>query len=304
MNLETLEYFKYIATYKNITRAAKHFHVSQSTLSRQIMALENEIGASLLIRNNKKIELTEAGKAFYNNCELLIKHMNTVIRNTQAVDNGSSGTLTITSPGHLFETLPDSLEEIKNIYPSINLIVESYNFNEIPSSIQYGVYDIGFTYDFAVPPYEDLECIPIGIDDFSLAIPSKLFEAPSQDSIPKLVKSLPLILPSHIEPPFLKLIMHELQALSGVKHLNPTYVNTSDSAMLQISMGLGYSIIPTCLTKSKFTNENVSYIELTNFSAKGTIVMLYNKKNDSELVNSFIDIIKKSRKMDSLTALA
>jgi DNA-binding transcriptional LysR family regulator len=73
MNLETLHYFQYIAKYKNITRAAKHFYISQSTLSRNIMLLEKELGVQLFERNNKQIELTEAGKVFEHDCELFIK---------------------------------------------------------------------------------------------------------------------------------------------------------------------------------------------------------------------------------------
>ncbi|MBG0764598.1 MAG: LysR family transcriptional regulator, partial [Tissierellales bacterium] len=37
MDLQTLKYFQYVAKYKNITRAAKKFYISQSTLSRHIM---------------------------------------------------------------------------------------------------------------------------------------------------------------------------------------------------------------------------------------------------------------------------
>lgn len=292
MNLETLQYFQYIAKYKNITKAAKHFYISQSTLSRQIIALEEELGAKLFERNNKQIELTEAGKVFDQDCDLFIKHMETIINNVQSANQGNSGVLRITSPGKLCQVLTDSLTLIREKYPSIKLVVESYDFNEIPCAIHYGIYNIGFTYDFAATGYEELDSIPIGSDDFSLVVPSKLFKNPTAENIPEIVKSLPLILPSYIEPPFMKLIMHELQRFAGVKKINTTYVNTTESVMLETSLGLGYGIVPTSLTKSKNDNENISYINLVDFSAKGTIVMLYKKSSGSELVNSFVDIVK------------
>ncbi|KUO75614.1 MAG: hypothetical protein APF77_04250 [Clostridia bacterium BRH_c25] len=291
INLETLQYFQYTAKYKNITKAAKHFYISQSTLSRHIIALENELGVKLFERNNKNIELTEAGKVFYKECDSFIKHMETVIMNVQSADKGSSGILRITSPGNLCQVLSDSLAIMKEKYPSINLIVESYNFDEIPCSIQYDIYNVGFTYDFASFGYEDLLSTPIGTDYFSLAVSSKLFKNPTKETIAEIVKSLPLILPSHIEPPFLKLILHELQNSAGVKKINTNYVNTTESVMLEASLGLGYGIVPTSLTKAKSGNENISYINLDDFSAKCAIVMLYKKSNTSELVNSFIDIV-------------
>ncbi len=293
MNLETLQYFQYIAKYKNVTKAAKHFYISQSTLSRQIMALEDELGAQLFIRNNKNMELTEAGKVFMNDCDLFIKHMEVITKNVQAAACGNFGTLRITSPGELCKTFYDSLLLFQKRYPSVQLVVEAYDFSEIPTAIQHGVYNVGFTFDFATADYEEIESVPIGTDDFSLAVSSKAFPDSSIKSIPKIVKSLPLVLPYYTEPPFLKRIIHELQSYSGVKKIHTNYVNTTDSVMLDVSLGLGFSIIPTCVSKSKSDMENISYIKLDDkFVNNGTIVMLYKKPASSELVNSFVDIVK------------
>lgn len=293
MNLETLQYFQYIAKYKNITKAAKHFFISQSTLSRQIMALESELGAQLFIRNNKNIELTDAGKVFNKDCELFIKHMQVITENVQAASQGNFGTLRITSPGELCKIFYESLILFQKKFPSVQLVVEAYDFNEIPTAIQYGVYDVGFTFDFATTTYEEgIQSIPIGTDVFSLAVSSKLFPKPSINSIPEIVKSLPLILPYYVEPPFLKGIIHELQHYTVIKNIKTNYVNTTESAMLDVSLGLGFSIIPTCVSIAKSGMENISYIKLNDNFANGTIVMLYKESMASELLNSFVDIVK------------
>lgn len=293
MNLETLEYFQYIAKYKNITKAAKHFFISQSTLSRQIMALESEIGAQLFIRNNKTMELTDAGKVFMRDCDLYIKHTRTITDNVQTAAKGNFGTLRITSPGELCKTFYDSLIMFQNKFPQVKLVVEAYDFNEIPTAIQYGVYNVGFTFDFATTIYEDdIESIPIGKDDFSLAVSTRLFNNPTIESIPEIVKSLPLILPQYTEPPFLKHIIHELQHYAGIKNIKTNYVNTTDSAMLNVSLGLGFSIFPTCVSIAKSGMENISYIKLDDSFANGIIVMLYKKSGTSGLVDSFVDIVK------------
>lgn len=293
MNLNTLHYFKYIAKYKNITRAAKHFFISQSTLSRHIIALEEELGVKLFERNNKQIELTEAGRVFYSECDLFIKHTETLINNVKFAGKGASGVLRITSPGDLCPALSNSLSLIRNKYPSIHLIVESYDFNDIPSAVQYDIYNIGFTYAFAANCFEELGSVPIGSDNFSLVVSSKLYKNPTLETIPEIVKSLPLILPSYIEPPFMKLIIHELQKYADFKKINTTYVNTTDSVVLETAFGLGYGIVPASLTKSKSGDQNISYINLEDFSTKCDIVMLYKKSSTSELVNSYKDIVKK-----------
>jgi len=291
MDIETLQYFQYIATYKNVTKAAKHFYISQSTLSRQMMALEKELDVTLFIRDNKKIELTEAGKVLHRDCELFIKHMEIIINNTQSADKGISGVLRIASPGNLCDTLTQSLITFKRTFPSTNLIIESYDFNEIPSAVLYNIYNIGFTYAFASSSNEDVDCVTVGEDDFSLVVSSQIIQSATSEEIAKVVKTLPLILPSYTEPPFLKLMLHELKSFAETKYIETIYVNTTDSVMLQISLGLGYSIVPTSLTKSKSGMDHITYIPLNHFSAKGNIVMLYKKSNNSEIVNRFVNIV-------------
>ena len=76
MELRILQYFLMVAREENITRAAKQLHMTQPTLSRQLMQLEDELGKTLFIRGKRKIELMrvfyleEEQKKFYH---LLIK---------------------------------------------------------------------------------------------------------------------------------------------------------------------------------------------------------------------------------------
>ena len=61
MEIRILKYFLTVAREQNITRAAEALHITQPTLSRQISALEEELGTRLFERSNKKITLTQEG---------------------------------------------------------------------------------------------------------------------------------------------------------------------------------------------------------------------------------------------------
>ncbi len=297
MDIETLLHFQYIAKYKNITKAAKHFYINQSTLSRQLIALEQELGVLLFIRDNKRLELTEAGSVFSRGCDLFIKHMEVIIRDTQSAGKGESGVLRMVTPGIFGDILPQSLTFFKNSFPDIQLIIELYNFSEIPSAILYDIYDVGFTYDFAASDIDEIEKVPVCEEDFSIIVSSRIAKEPTEEHIVEIVKSLPLILPSFTEPPFLGLLKNELRALSGKQNIDTILLNTSDSVMLQISLGLGYSIVPTSLTHIKSNNDMLTYFPITSFTTKTKILMLYKKSNPSKQVASFVNIVKNNTKL-------
>src|SRR6202044_2092145 len=78
MELRHLRYFIAVAEAKSLTVAARRvLHTSQPSLSRQIRDLENEVGAQLLKRGARGIELTAAGRAF-------LEHARTVLSQVEA----------------------------------------------------------------------------------------------------------------------------------------------------------------------------------------------------------------------------
>ena len=69
MDIRLLEYFLAVAKYGNITRASEQLHVTQPTISRQLMELEENMGTRLLIRGKRQVTLTEAGVLFQQRAE-------------------------------------------------------------------------------------------------------------------------------------------------------------------------------------------------------------------------------------------
>ena len=64
MNLNQINYFLAICKTMNFTKAAHNLYISQTEVTKQIQLLETELGTKLFNRNNKQIELTEAGRFF------------------------------------------------------------------------------------------------------------------------------------------------------------------------------------------------------------------------------------------------
>jgi DNA-binding transcriptional LysR family regulator len=122
MELRHLRYFVAAAETLNITEAAKHLHVSQPPLSRQIHDLEREIGAALFDRGPKRLTLTAAGEYFFQEAKKILSHANQAARLAKAATSGKAGRLTIgfVSPlGGLF--LPKILRSFRQRLPLVDV---------------------------------------------------------------------------------------------------------------------------------------------------------------------------------------
>lgn len=72
METRVLNYFLTVARTNNITKAARELHITQPTLSRQIMELEKELGVTLFDRQNRRLQLTKQGALFQQKAVLLL----------------------------------------------------------------------------------------------------------------------------------------------------------------------------------------------------------------------------------------
>lgn len=72
MEVRVLRYFIEVVQEKNISNAAKRLHISQPTLSRQLMDLEKELGITLLERGHRQIKLTQEGYYLYDGHKRLL----------------------------------------------------------------------------------------------------------------------------------------------------------------------------------------------------------------------------------------
>ena len=72
VTLKQLHYFIAVAEELSFTRAALRLHLSQPSLSVQIRRLERDVGATLLTRTSRSVELTAAGRGFYEDARRLL----------------------------------------------------------------------------------------------------------------------------------------------------------------------------------------------------------------------------------------
>jgi len=83
MNLNKIHYFFKLAEYKNFTQAAAACNIGQTTMSKYITSLEQELQVQLFIRNRKTVKLTKQGEEFYEGMKKIYDSYETLRRNIE-----------------------------------------------------------------------------------------------------------------------------------------------------------------------------------------------------------------------------
>ncbi len=144
MELRVLRYFLAVAREENITAAAKILNITQPTLSKQMMELENELGKKLFVRGNRKISLTEDGMFLLRRAQEIVD----LTDKTEAEFHNSQEPV----HGEVFigcgETramryVADAFRKLRGDYPGIRLYLYSGNGEDVSKRLEKGLLDFG-----------------------------------------------------------------------------------------------------------------------------------------------------------------
>ncbi len=147
MNFLTIQYFVTVAEELNITRAAERLFISQQSLSKHIIRLEEEVSAELFKRS-PSLSLTYAGKCFLKAATRLLDTKRQMIMELDDINNLKRGELRIGishTRGRVF--LPQVLPLFSKKYPLIEIIIKEGNSEALENWLQHGQIDliIGFS---------------------------------------------------------------------------------------------------------------------------------------------------------------
>ena len=144
MEIRVLKYFLLVAREENITKAANLLHLTQPTLSRQLMQLEEELGVQLFRRSKHRIILTEEGMLLRRRAEEIVALADKTRDDLQRRGEQLSGTVAVGS-GELQSSrfLTQLLTAFQRENPLVSFSIYSGNSDNIKERIERGLLDIG-----------------------------------------------------------------------------------------------------------------------------------------------------------------
>lgn len=239
MDIRLLEYFLAVAKYGTITRASEHLHVTQPTISRQLMELEEAVGTPLLIRGKRQVTLTEAGILFQQRAVEIVSLMEKTLRDVSDQDDQLGGTVNMGCVETcVSRMLPRVLAAFSERYPKVKYELYSADGDDIREKLDRGDLDFGILlepvetakYDFFRLPYRETWGVLMRKDD-----PLAEREVIGREDI----LSMPLILPRR------EIVQDNIAGWLGADR-NQLHIlvghNLLNNAALLVEAGLGYVV--------------------------------------------------------------
>ncbi|MNW42815.1 HTH-type transcriptional regulator GltC [compost metagenome] len=169
MELLQLQYFLAVARLEHVTEAARSLHVTQSSLSKTIQRLEEDLGVPLFDRTGRKLRLNEFGSRFLHRAKRALFELEQGKQELSDLSSPEHGTLELAVT--TASTLPNILREFRKKRPYIQFHVQMLTTQEMVTLLHRGEVD----FCLSSPPIEgdDIECQIVFIDPILVAVPKR-----------------------------------------------------------------------------------------------------------------------------------
>ncbi|WP_297199958.1 LysR family transcriptional regulator [uncultured Flavonifractor sp.] len=144
MELRVLKYFLAVAREENITKAAALLHLTQPTLSRQLMQLEEELGVQLFRRSRYHVELTEDGMLLRRRAQELVDLAEKTTREFTLRETELMGEIAIgAGETRSMSFLSRAMVSFREHYPKVTFRIFSANADDVKERLDTGLLDMG-----------------------------------------------------------------------------------------------------------------------------------------------------------------
>ena len=164
MTLQQIMYFQRVARSGSFTKAARACFVSQTAISRQISALEEELHVTLLERDTAHVKLTLAGEYFFQQVNELTARLEEVVTRTQTIAQEQQTRLTLGIPTILEQhAISQLLRQYHSLHPEVQLSTVAGSRHQLVSQLVDRKIDLLVAMDFDLPDLEGLDSAGVGI---------------------------------------------------------------------------------------------------------------------------------------------
>lgn len=259
MTIQQLRYFLVLAQELHFWRTAEKVYLSQSSLSRQILSLEEELGFKLLERDKRNVKLTEAGRYLQENLTVLIDELDRSFQQAKKIDMGTTGIVSISYPGSITHNfLPELLGVFAQKLPEVKIqLMEPADQHQEGLLLDY-VIDVSFSRDIALHP--SLHCEMLYAEPVCLVVPENHWI--TEDNFQNLrdVKDEKFITSGLHHSTYFASLLRQIFTNAGIEPAIQIETDFGGIILSLVSQNLGISILPISFAKAG--KRNLRFIPL------------------------------------------
>ncbi|XXL38912.1 LysR family transcriptional regulator [Bacillus velezensis] len=309
MDIKVMEYAAEIARRQSFTKAAKHLHIAQPSLSQQIKKLEMELGLTLFHRSHGSVTLTPHGRRFIEKAEDIIRSRDDLLREMQERSQGLGHKLSIGIPAvtgrYIF---PPLLKQFLARYPHMEVQLIEKDPAALEEMTAKGEVDLSVL----SLPIEDerLSIEPLLTEPIVLAVPKEKQRWMPPDMTALIDKALeregsrppcvPLEMAKHV--PFILLkegygfrrTVLDLCAESGFKPHAAFKTSHIETAQSLVANGLGVTLAPNMVKRDK--DPGVIYLSLQSAPSRTLVFVFLKNRYVSLTAQAFMELSRESVK--------
>ncbi|PBJ14196.1 LysR family transcriptional regulator [Flavobacterium sp. ACN6] len=293
MEFRHLKYFLAVAEELNFTKASEKLFISQPPLSRQIAELEEELQAKLFIRNNKKVELTEAGKYFEKEVKALFQHLERISVKTKKIAENVSGEFRIAYISSIYSSvISELIKHLKEQFPYVNFKLFEVSTTKQIDALEQGKIELGIIRSPIKSP--KIKSQLWFKDGFSVVYNKSVMQINSEKEIPNLKDETFVFFNKDYAPHYHEVLL-QLCAFYGFTPKIIHEANNINSIVQLVKNGLGISIVPSNIARNNHDPE-IAFIELKKVNLFTDVSLITSKEDDSEITKAAVDFLLNFKK--------
>lgn len=295
MELRHLRYFVAVADELHFGRAAERLHMTQQPLSQQIRQLEDELGVLLFHRTKRRVQLTEAGKAFLVEARQILLKADRAVEVARLVAQGESGRLKIGFSGFAtYSILPKVLRIFHTRFPRVELELEEMTSSAQIQALQEHQIHLGLM----IPPVPDatLALEPILREPLVVILPETHSLAKNEElTLAALANESFILVSRHLEPGYYDLCISLFQQ-AGFSPKVIQKASQKQTILGLVSAGMGVSLAPASIRNIHRTG--VVYTALKDSISQVELVAVWRQDESSLILPTFLGVIREITAID------
>jgi len=290
VDLRQLRYFVAIVEEGSLSRAAARLHVSQPPLSTQIKALEDELGVQLLLRGNRGVSPTAAGKVFYEDVRVLLARLDQARQRARQVHEGEVGVLAVGFVSIAdYSILPPTLKRFRGRAPGVEVQLHELTTDAQIRELRAGRLDLSI--GLAPVDEPDLQFERLLREALVLAAPAGHAALQSEGAVDLrlLARESFIVPPRDIAPGLYDLLISRCRAAGFVPRITQS-ARQMQTIVGLVSSGMGVALVPSSV--QNLQRPGVQYRPLRGRAATVELGLLSRRGEASPLVALFAETLR------------